>query len=201
MPDPASLLPQDLDLPLRLCPMCGLGPSCVEHWLLLCPAVGFALTQHGGKLWSFSSLLPGSHSYLLKSLKAIAGTRRYLLTLGEIGKVAANSSYAALQQQLVEKDSPTSAAKILFHQNQLLAVLGRAEDPFVHHSLLPSSSADCPRLHTSGLLSEHPALLRALPTANKHKSIPVLTAKAPLLPGEEVACISRDSNPPYLLLP
>jgi hypothetical protein len=111
------MLNADLETPIRLCPMCGLGPSCVEHWLLLCPSTALALSEVKNEFWEFERLLPCPHDKLLQTLKALAGSRRYLLALGELGKVSANSTVSLLRQALQSLNSEECTARVLFHKN------------------------------------------------------------------------------------
>jgi hypothetical protein len=172
--------------------MCGLGPSCVEHWLLLCPSTALALSEIKNEFWEFERLLPCPHDKLLQTLKALTGIRRYLLAFGELGKVSSNSTVNLLRQSLQSLNSEECTARILFHKNQILALLSKQEDPLSRQAFLPCIGT-CPRLHANALLAKQPALLRSVPTANRYKKLPVMTTNGKIDIGDEIACFDADS--------
>ena len=133
--------------------------------------------QFGHKLWSFSMLFPNTQIYLLQFPKAIATVKRYLLTLGEIGKVCSNVTFSLLSSNLANRDNLDCSAKIVFYKNQVIAFLDKIENPM-----------------TQRFPANQPALLRTLLAADKYKKQPVLISLDAQQAGDELACFDEVSK-------
>jgi hypothetical protein len=192
-PLPDSWFNDHLDQPVRLCPLCQLGPSNTDHWLICCPVVGLALTQKQNKLWNLESVLPAPRAEAIQALQAIAAVRRYLLVLGEIGCVEPKHNYLNLRDFWKARHSAESQNRIIYHRDQLLGFLNNLQSPGRLTASQENLHGSCPRTHTAGLSMHQPALLKCVPAGNKFKSVPRLLSARLLASMDEIACFDLDS--------
>jgi hypothetical protein len=190
---PDSWFNDHLDQPVRLCPLCQLGPSNTDHWLICCLVVGLALSQKQDKLWSLECVLPAPRAEAIQALQAIAAVRRYLLVLGEIGSVELSKSYLDLRDFWQARHSTESQCRIIYHRDQLLGFLNNLQSPGRLTGSHENLHGSCPRTHTAGISLHMPALLKCVPAGNKFKSVPRLLAARSLTNLDEFACFDPES--------